>query len=162
MAGAMALLPGWSAESKHECPMMDGHAAGVEARGDQAMGFDHAKTTHHFRLASDGGTIQVEANDPADTASRDRIRMHLRHVAAMFAEGDFAIPMLIHARTPPGTDVMRRRKEEIAYEYEERDGGARIRIRSANPEAIQAIHDFLAFQIRDHRTGDALEVSPAR
>jgi hypothetical protein len=31
------------------------HQAYVEKHGDGAMGFPHDKTTHHFRLSSDGG-----------------------------------------------------------------------------------------------------------
>ncbi len=40
------------------------------------MGFDHNKTTHHFRLLPKGGSIEVAANDSDDIASRDQIRMH--------------------------------------------------------------------------------------
>ena len=46
----------------------------VNHRGDREMGFSHEKTTHHFRLAKDGGAIEVTANDPNDTQSRDQIR----------------------------------------------------------------------------------------
>src|SRR5215468_4424886 len=49
------------------------HAA-VNERGDQAMGFSHLKTTHHFRLSADGGAIEVGANDPQDAASLAQIR----------------------------------------------------------------------------------------
>jgi hypothetical protein len=31
-------------------------------------------------------------------------------------------------------------------------------IKTGNPEALAAIHDFLRFQISDHRTGDSPEV----
>jgi hypothetical protein len=55
----------------------DTHLADVNKRGDQVMGFDHAKTTHHFRLMPDGGVIEVEANDPQDKLSRTQIRQHL-------------------------------------------------------------------------------------
>ncbi|HZE88859.1 MAG TPA: hypothetical protein VE404_04880 [Verrucomicrobiae bacterium] len=143
----------------HACPMMDSRAAGVDGRGDAAMGFDHAKTTHHFSLAPDGGAIQVGANSPDDTASRDMIRTHLRHVATMFGNGDFAIPMLVHAQDPPGAAVMARLKGKISYEYQETEGGGRVRIRTADPEALGAIHEFLEFQIRDHRTGDPIAPS---
>jgi hypothetical protein len=47
------------------------------------------KTTHHFILASDGGSTQVEANDEKDDRSRDKIRQHLQHIAMMFSEGNF-------------------------------------------------------------------------
>ena len=136
------------------------HAEGVNERGDRVMGFDHTKTTHHFRLYADGGAIEVTANDADDKQSRDRIRKHLGHIAQMFAAGDFIAPMLIHDRVPPGVPVMRRLKSEIKYDYEEAERGARVRIRTASPEALQAVHEFLRIQIEDHKTGDTTEVKP--
>ena len=38
--------------------------------------------------------------------------------------------------------------------------GARVVLTSTNPRAIRAIHEFLRFQIEDHRTGDSVEVQP--
>ena len=61
----------------------------MNARGEKAMGFSQTTTTHHFRLLSDGGYVQVQANDTADTASRDHIRMHLQEQAKKFAAGEF-------------------------------------------------------------------------
>jgi hypothetical protein len=130
----------------------------MNRRGDKHMGFDHLKTTHHFLLAADGGVIQVEANGAQDTKSRDQIRRHLRHIAMMFTEGNFEVPMLVHDKTPPGSEVMKKLKAEISYKYEVIDRGALILISSTNPEAIQAIHEFLKFQIREHMTGDPLEL----
>jgi hypothetical protein len=46
-------------------------------RGEKGMGFSQTTTTHHFLMKSDGGVIQVEANDSTDTTNRDNIRMHL-------------------------------------------------------------------------------------
>ena len=86
------------------------HQQGVEKRGDQAMGFSHQMTTHHFVLTKDGGIIEVEADDPNDKASRDAIRQHLDHIATLFRQGDFDIPMFIHAQTPPGVSTMKRLK----------------------------------------------------
>jgi len=129
----------------------------VNRRGDKVMGFSHAKTTHHFSLKTDGGVIQVEANDAGDTASRDQIRQHLKHIAKKFSEGDFSAPMFIHARTPPGAPTMKRLKAEIKYQFEELERGAQVRISTDNAEAIEAIHEFLRFQIKDHQTGDSQE-----
>jgi hypothetical protein len=130
------------------------HHAGVDARGDKVMGFSHEKTTHHFRLYDDGGAIEVEANSADDTASRDQIRGHLRHIAQMFSAGNFQAPMLIHAQTPPGVPSMQKLKSEISYRFRQTPRGATIAIVTANPDAVNAIHDFLRFQISDHRTGD--------
>jgi hypothetical protein len=134
------------------------HHAGVNKRGDEVMGFDHTKTTHHFHLRPDGGLIQVEANDPGDSASRDQIRTHLKHIAKKFADGDFAAPMQIHAQTPPGVPVMGRLRAEIKYQVEELERGGLVRITTSNSKALAAVHEFLRFQIKDHKTGDSGEV----
>ena len=131
----------------------------MNKRGDKHMGFDHTKTTHHFLLAKNGGTIRVEAIDAKDSESRDQIRKHLHHISMMFADGNFNTPMLIHEKTPPGSDVMSKLKAEIRYEFKETDNGAEIVISSENAEAVVAIRDFLKFQIKEHMTNDPLEVS---
>jgi hypothetical protein len=136
----------------------DQHHADVNKRGDQVMGFDHLKTTHHFLLRTDGGVIQVEANDPKDTDSREQIRQHLGHIAELFANGDFTAPMLIHAQNPPGVSVMKRLKADIKYRFEETARGGRVRITTVNPDALAAVHEFLRFQISDHATGDSGKV----
>jgi hypothetical protein len=135
-----------------------GHLAEVNARGEKAMGFSQTRTTHHFLLRRDGGAIQVEVNDPNDTASRDKIRKHLAEIAQAFAAGNFDTPMAVHAQVPPGVAAMKSLKAAIKYEYEETEQGGRVRISTSHPEALAAIHEFLRFQIKDHQTGDPLEV----
>lgn len=78
----------------------------------------------------------------------------------MFAEGNFKAPMLIHEQVPPGVPIMQRLKSKIKYDYEETEGGARVRIRTADAEALSAIHEFLRFQIKDHKTCDPTGVKP--
>jgi hypothetical protein len=129
--------------------------ASMQHRGNQVMGFSQVKTVHHFLLAKRGGTIQVEARDPKDSASREQIRDHLRHIATAFANGDFTDPMEIHLQVPPGVPVMKRLKGQIQYRFEETSRGGRILIHSDNAEAVKAIHEFLRFQIREHHTGDS-------
>jgi hypothetical protein len=153
---------------KTPCPMHEKHAQespadehdrGVKKRGEHAMGFSQDKTTHHFRLYPDGGAIEVEANDPKDTASRDQIRMHLTHIVKAFSEGDFSIPMSTHGLNPPGADVMKKLQAEIAYTFEETGRSARVRITTRNPAALAAVYQFLRFQISDHHTGDTTDVT---
>jgi hypothetical protein len=132
----------------------DAHHDSVNRHGDHVMGFSHEKTTHHFRLSADGGAIEVTANDPSDTESRNQIRMHLSHIAGMFAAGNFEAPMLIHGQVPPGVPVLEKLKSEVRYKFEEIDRGGRVRISTKNADALQAVHEFLRFQISDHQTGD--------
>ena len=136
---------------------MDAHHTAVNMHGDEAMGFGHEKTTHHFFLAAGGGSIEVRANDAHDSASIDAIRSHLNHIAQMFASGDFSAPAFVHSTIPPGVTTMKLLKSRIEYKYEALDGGGRVRIESSDPVAVAAVHDFLRFQIIDHQTGDAQE-----
>lgn len=145
-------------QSKKEKPMGSMSQEEMNKRGDHVMGFDHTKTTHHFRLSPQGGTIEITANSSDDTESRDQIRSHLGHISKMFAAGNFRAPMLIHEQTPPGVPVMQKLKNEIDYRFEETERGATIHISTTNSKALQAIHKFLRFQIKEHKTGDALEV----
>jgi hypothetical protein len=123
------------------------------------MGFSHETTTHHFRLYKTGGAIEVLADDPADSATRDEIRMHLSHIVKLFSAGDFNVPMFIHEAMPPGAAIMSKRRALINYRYEQTGRGGRILIASSDRQALQAIHAFLRFQISDHQTGDTGEVS---
>ena len=153
------------AQDMSSCPMHAQHQKeaaqhqhDVEQHGDQAMGFSHEKTTHHFRLSSDGGAIQVVADNAGDKDSVADIRMHLTHIATMFKEGDFSIPMFIHSQDPPGAQTMKTLRQHITYTYEDLPSGGEVRIKTQDSAALQAIHTFLRFQIEDHHTGDKLEV----
>ena len=127
--------------------------SGVVQRGNQVMGFSHELSAHHFRLLQDGGEIIVTASNLNDKASIDQIRSHLAHISRMFSDGNFNAPVLIHDTNAPGTATMTRLKSQIRYELSEIDQGAKIRIYSS-PEATDAVHAFLLFQIVDHKTAD--------
>jgi hypothetical protein len=178
---AMAfVVVGFSAQSKGEgvenCPMhqpaatprgeaqsqstdREAHFAGVDQRGDKAMGFSHQRTAHHFGLTRNGGFISAEATDAGDTATRDAIRVHFRHIRQSFSSGDFKLPMLIHSKSPPGVDAMKKLKASIRYTFQESQLGGRVVIATENTAARDAIHRFLRFQIEDHRTGDSVAIS---
>jgi hypothetical protein len=130
-------------------------------RGDAGMGFSQDKTTHHFILLTHGGTIQVSANDPKDQTTRNHIRMHLSHVAQMFSAGDFDVPMFIHDTMPPGVPTMKKLHDEIHYGFQQTETGGKIMVETRNPKALEAVHDFLRFQIAEHKTGDSTEVTDA-
>lgn len=137
-------------------------ASGVDHRGDHAMGFSHEKTTHHFGLTRTGGFISADAKDASDSASRDSIRAHFRHIAAAFKKGKFDLPMFIHGRVPPGVPTLKRRASRIDYSVEDTPNGGRVVIRTSDARALAALHRFLKFQIEDHGTGDSTDVQPSR
>jgi len=131
------------------------HATGVDKRGDHAMGFSHETTAHHFTLLLDGGVIGVDTKAEHDDATRNQIRTHLAHIAVMFSTNNFEIPMLIHDRIPPGVPIMKQKRAEISYTFQPTEHGAQVRIKTLDPEALRAVHEFLTFQVEDHRTDDS-------
>ena len=139
--------------------MHEAHHHDVNRRGDVAMGFSHMKTTHHFRLSSSGGSIEVQVNDPKDSASRAQIQQHLEQLPQSFRAGNFSAPMETHGRTPPGVTTLQQLKSDINYTYVPTDLGGKVLISTANPKAVEAVHAFLRFQIEDHRTGDPLTLT---
>jgi hypothetical protein len=144
-------MPAGLSHDRHVAQLKE---AALKERGRRAMGFDQDRTTHHFILRPDGGIISVEVNDPTDDTNRNAIRTHLERITADFATGRFDAPLLTHGEEPPGTSAMRALRRSIRYVVERTAGGARVRMSSTNDAAIAAIHDFLAYQIREHQTGD--------
>src|SRR5258708_17849158 len=158
-----------AAQDMQSCPMhkehvkeASQHQADVQKHGDEAMGFPHDNTTHHFRLYLDGGAIEVTANDGKDSQNIQAIQSHLKHIATMFSNGEFSIPMFVHDQVPPGVPVMKEKRAEISYSFEELPAGGMIRIKTTKPDALKAIHDFLRFQIEDHHTGDTTDIPADR
>jgi len=129
-----------------------------DQRGAHAMGFDQEKTAHHFLLYEDGGAIDIGVKEASDTTNREAIRTHLPHIAMLFGQGSFDLPHFIHATDVPGTAPMKSLKDRITYRYRQTPAGGRVDIVTSDPEALEAIHAFLRFQITDHGTGDSLEV----
>jgi hypothetical protein len=72
----------------------------------------------------------------------------------MFSNGDFSIPMFVHSQTPPGITEVKEKRSAIVYSFEELPDGGKVRIKTSDRDALNAIHDFLTFQIEDHHTRD--------
>ena len=146
--------PSTEASSTHAAHQ---HAQAVDRRGDAVMGFSHQNSRHAFTLLRDGGSIEVNATGENDIRTVQAIRKHLHQTVAKFAEGDFRSPQAIHGRVPPGAPAMRARKNRINYAFSNTPRGARVRILTSDAQALKGVHEFLRFQIKDHRTGDSMD-----
>ena len=132
------------------------NAAALKSRGADAMGFDQDATVHHFRVAVDGGSIEVTVRDPSDSQALAAVRGHLRTIAGEFAAGRFEKPYQTHGSVPPGVVEMRRKRDRITYRYEDVPDGGAVRIATRHARALDAVHAFLRYQIAEHGTGDPL------
>jgi hypothetical protein len=123
--------------------------AGVQVRGEMAMGVNQYTSSHVFEPLPDGGRIELQRN-ASDSSGTARIRSHMRQIAIQFAGGDFRLPGFVHAQAVPGTEVMAAKRTDIQYLVEVLPRGAALRLTSRDPAAVRAIHQFLAFQRQDH------------
>jgi TusA-related sulfurtransferase len=136
----------------HRTAPEDSAFRAMQARGSAVMGVDQYTSVHRFDALRDGGRIELR-RDHDDSASAATIRAHMRAIARAFAAGDFSATADVHDETVPGVPVMRARRSAIRYEVSDLPRGAELRIRSTDPLAVEAIHRFLAYQRREHRTG---------
>lgn len=135
----------------------DSSFAALQQRGETAMGVDQYTSQHVFEPLPDGGRIVLQRKE-ADSAGTATIRAHMRTIAKAFSNGDFALPGFVHATSDvPGTAQMKKLHAEISYAPQDLPRGGEVVISTKNPDAIAAIHDFLAFQRMDHRAGMHME-----
>lgn len=155
VAAALAALSGCSSGSPASEAQSHGDEAefsALQARGHDAMGVDQYTSTHLFDALPDGGRIELQ-RDTDDPAGVAQIRDHLRGIATAFRAGDFSAPAFVHTQEVPGTAVMAARRAAITYTYHDLPRGGEVLITTRDPQAIEAIHAFMAFQRQDHRAG---------
>jgi hypothetical protein len=127
----------------------DSAFAALQKRGKMAMGVDQYGSAHQFDILPDGGRIALQMKD-VDSLAVAQIRAHLKLIQHAFQGGDFSTPEFVHARGMPGTDVMSRRKNLIAYTYGDLPRGGEVRITTTDAESLAAIRQFMAAQRGDH------------
>jgi len=129
----------------------DSAFATLQQRGETAMGVNQYTSQHVFEPLPDGGRIVLQRKDD-DSVGTATIRAHMRTIAVAFSKGDFALPGFVHAMSDvPGTQQMTKLRSDISYTARDLPRGGEVVLSSKNPEAVKAIHDFLAFQRMDHR-----------
>lgn len=160
LTGALVILTaaGWPVAAATPQSTHQQHAARQKPDG-KGMGFDQTRTSHHFRLSPKGGAIEVRVRNAADRELRDQVAAHLKAIAEQFARGDFSTPFAVHAEDPAGVPALKRFSGDIVYVFAPDDRGGRVVISTGSKPALAAVHEFLRYQIREHRTGDSLKVS---
>jgi hypothetical protein len=124
----------------------------MQERGRMVMGVDQYTSAHVFEDLPDGGRIVLdrEGKGATDASGVATIRLHMRDIATSFRAGDFTKPFQVHAQIVPGTAVMTAHRAAITYDAIDRPRGGEVRIRTQDPVAVTAIHEFLAFQRGGH------------
>ena len=132
----------------------------MQTRGQMAMGVDQHTSTHKFDALPDGGRIEL-LRDVDDSLGIAQIRAHLRLIQHAFQAGDFSTPQFVHMQTMPGTAVMARKRDVIAYSYHDLPRGGEVVMTTSDAEALAAIHEFMGAQrMGHHASGAGSAISP--
>jgi hypothetical protein len=127
----------------------DSAFAALQQRGATVMGVNQYTSRHRFEDLPDGGRIELQ-RDSADAQDIATIRAHLQEIVTAFRKGDFRMPAMVHDMVVPGTAIMSARRTLIEYSYRDLPRGGEVRITTRDPEALQAVRQFLAFQRHEH------------
>ncbi len=149
---AVVVLTAAILANTHPVQSQDTSFAAMQKRGREAMGVDQYTSVHTFDALPDGGRIELQ-RDTDDSVGVATIRAHLRSIADAFKRGDFSTPEFVHMRMVPGTKVMAAKRSAISYEAHDLPRGGELRIRTTDPDALAAVHEFMAFQRSDHHAG---------
>jgi len=150
---AVTAVLAWSA-----CSRTDSSFEAMQKRGQMAMGVDQTTSTHHFDALPNGGRIEL-LRDLDDSLGIAQIRAHLRLIQHAFQAGDFSTPQFVHMQNMPGTAVMARKRDVIAYDYHDLPRGGEVVMTTADAEALAAIHAFMGAQRMEHHASGARSVS---
>ncbi len=115
-----------------------------------AAELDPLTSAQQFVANADGGDIIIERQVHEDLGI-NQIRAHLLLLARSFARGDFAVRGFIHEKPIPGTNVMSDRADKIEYTVEDLPHGGVVHIRTTDPQALQAIHSFISFELAEKK-----------
>ena len=155
LAAVAACSSNFSDKKTSQAP--DSDFAKLQQRGATVMGVDQYTSQHVFEPLPNGGRIVLQRKE-SDSAGEAVIREHMRTIAKAFAAGDFTLPGVVHAmKDVPGTAQMRALHKDITYTPQDLPRGGEVVIATSNPQAVEAIHEFLAFQRSDHRAAMHME-----
>jgi len=146
-----ACQPNPAARSAASAEHSDTAFDAMDHRHGDVVGADPSALAHRFVAVPGGGDV-ILARKADDSMAVDQIRAHLATIASSFRRGNFAIPGFVHGKSVSGTDVMSRKSDAISYGVDTLPGGGALRMRTDDADALRAIHAFIEFQTREHRT----------
>jgi hypothetical protein len=127
------------------------------AQGQNA-GSPHQHPAHVISILADGGSMAVRGAT-GDAEQLTHVRQHLQQLTTALTTGHLASPA--HLQCVPGAAEIATERASITYVYTELPAGAELRMLTANPAALAAIHAFLKHHDRS-RSGRASARRPIR
>lgn len=122
----------------------------VEQRRQELVPYNSAQALETFSKTVHGGVLHVVAK--ADNPEQvELIQSHLKKMAEEFRKGGFSSTMRMHGPDMPGLQQLKTAPaDDIRYEYKPLPNGAQIHFSTEYPQYVQALHEWLDAQAKDH------------
>jgi hypothetical protein len=122
----------------------------VEQRREELVPYNAEQALETFSKTVHGGVLHVI--NQSDSAEQVKlIQDHLQQMAKEFSKGDFSSTMRMHGADMPGLQQLKTAKpNDIRYEYKALPNGAQIHFSTEYPQFVQALHEWLDAQAKDH------------
>jgi hypothetical protein len=115
----------------------------------QHAGASPQHPTHVITVLADGGSIELRAGT-ADAEQIMHVQQHLQQLTEALGTGQLDSPAAAHLMCVPGAADIAAKRASITYLYTELPAGAELRMATADPQALGAIHDFLTHHAEHH------------
>jgi hypothetical protein len=134
---------------------------GQQPPNPEPIHYDRHRVVHHFYLYPDGGMMTLVVADPSDAETRKAVRAYVQRVSQLMVFGNLERMREQFGQGVPGLNRIaeaRGRKATITVHSSTPDEGSHIIFSTADPGALEGLHEFLRFQMEDLKTGDSREV----
>ncbi|HEX8926526.1 MAG TPA: hypothetical protein VF786_12080 [Terriglobales bacterium] len=115
---------------------------------------DESKIERHYWLLKNGGAIEMVCKAPCDSSTQATIQQYLDALAKSFEKGSFEAEFVTGTTAPVSLANLKKLRDEVTFHAASSDVGYSLRMLTVNPQARDAIYDFMRYEITNRKTGD--------
>jgi hypothetical protein len=130
--------------------------ASAQGKGKNAVAPppDESKIERHYWLLKNGGAIEMVCKAPCESGTQTAIQNYLDSLTKAFEKGSFDSEFVSGASAPETVMTLRKLRDEVTFNAAPSEVGYTLRMLTVNPQARDAIYDFLRYEINNRKTGD--------
>lgn len=134
------------------------HLADVQRHRQQLVPYAADQALETFSKTVHGGVMHVISKTADDVKQIKLIQDHLLKMTEDFSKGDFSGTEQMHGMDMPGLQQLKTAKtDDIRYEYKALPNGAQIHFSTEYPQYVQALHEWMDAQMKDHGNAEVPE-----
>lgn len=116
---------------------------------------DESKIERHYWLLKNGGAIEMICKAPCEDATQKSIQNYLDSLSKSFEKGAFDAEFVNGASAPEALATLKKLRDEVTFHAApSSEVGYSLRMLTVNPQARDAIYEFIRYEVTNRKTGD--------